>query len=105
MQPIYTVLLGTVTVGKITPMALYAPDDVVIGTLGKMIPRMCVVGHTVNLASRLQSSAEANEIQISDEVYAKLSLSFRSKYSHKKREKVDLKHIGLMDTWVFPNSE
>ena len=78
---------------------------VVIGTLGKMIPRMCVVGHTVNLASRLQSSAEANEIQISDEVYAKLSLSFRSKYSHKKREKVDLKHIGLMDTWVFPNSE
>jgi len=77
---------------------------VVIGTLGKMIPRMCVVGHTVNLASRLQSSAEANEIQISNEVYAKLSPSFRSKYSHEKREKVDLKHIGLMDTWVFPNA-
>ena len=35
-----------------------------IGILGNEIPRLCVVGNAVNVASRLQSTAEEDTIQI-----------------------------------------
>lgn len=78
---------------------------VVIGTLGTMLPRMCVVGHTVNLASRLQSSADPQSIQISTNVYDLLSTVDQFKYQFKKRSDVELKHIGKVDTMIcYPDS-
>ena len=74
---------------------------VVIGTLGKMIPRMCVVGHTVNLASRLQSSTDTQTIQVCTNFFDKIPSSELSLYHYEKRENVDLKHIGKMNTVVF----
>jgi class 3 adenylate cyclase len=73
---------------------------VVIGVLGKTIPRMCVVGHTVNLASRLQSSTDPQTIQMSMNVFEHLSDEEKEKYNYHKRNEVDLKHIGKVDTVV-----
>jgi class 3 adenylate cyclase len=40
-----------------------------IGILGNEIPRLCVVGNTVNVAARLQSCAVPDSIQMSSHVY------------------------------------
>jgi class 3 adenylate cyclase len=39
--------------------------DVVTGVLGELRPRMVVVGDTVNVASRMETAAEANSINLS----------------------------------------
>ena len=43
--------------------------SVSIGILGNEIPRLCIVGNAVNMAARLQSTAEIDTIQISTDVY------------------------------------
>ena len=43
--------------------------NVVVGILGNEIPRLCVVGNSVNVAARLQSTAEKNTIQLSHHIY------------------------------------
>ena len=40
-----------------------------VGILGNEIPRLCVVGNTVNMASRLQSTADSDTIQLSRHIY------------------------------------
>jgi class 3 adenylate cyclase len=46
--------------------------NVSIGILGNEIPRLCVVGNAVNVASRLQSTADIDSIQISRHIYEKI---------------------------------
>lgn len=42
---------------------------VVVGILGVEIPRLCVIGNTVNVANRLQTTTDPDTIQISTYVY------------------------------------
>ena len=42
---------------------------VVVGILGVEIPRLCVIGNTVNVANRLQTSTDPDTVQISTHVY------------------------------------
>jgi class 3 adenylate cyclase len=70
----------------------------VISVLGKINPRLCFIGKNVNLAARLQSTAEPNTIQISESFYNDISkYDFRSCFT--KNEKVFLKNIGEVVTF------
>lgn len=76
--------------------------SVVVGILGSEIPRLCVVGNTVNIASRLQSTTEENTIQISDDLYniiKKLNININIEYMIKKD--VFLKNIGNVNTYTI----
>ena len=72
--------------------------EVVVGILGVDIPRFCVVGNTVNMASRLQSTADPDTIQVSKDLFelvSNTSLIFETK------ENVFLKNIGSTTTYVW----
>ena len=72
--------------------------EVVVGILGVEIPRLCVVGNTVNMAARLQSTADPDTIQISKNLYdivGNRDLLFDIK------ENVFLKNIGSATTYVL----
>ncbi len=73
----------------------YGP--VVIGILGTDIPRLCVVGNTVNKTSRLESTAESNKIHISSETYDLIKSI--DKYNFVLRENIYLKNIGNETTY------
>ena len=71
-----------------------------IGILGNEIPRLCVVGNSVNVASRLQSTAEENTIQISHHVYEQAKdINFGMNINFRKKENVFLKNIGSVTTY------
>jgi len=73
-----------------------------VGILGVEIPRLCVIGNTVNVASRLQSSADPDTIQISKHVYEiaeKTDFGMNIKFELK--ENVFLKNIGNTNTYVI----
>ena len=71
-----------------------------IGILGNEIPRLCVVGNAVNVASRLQSTADTDSIQMSHHIYEKLQdIDLELKYDIVKKENVFLKNIGSVTTY------
>lgn len=74
--------------------------NVSIGILGTEIPRLCVVGNTVNVAARLQSTADVNTIQMSRHIYEQLTeIEFDRPLHIKKKENVFLKNIGSVTTY------
>ena len=74
--------------------------DVSIGILGNEIPRLCVVGNTVNMAARLQSTADIDTIQVSSFIYEELKdIDFDIKLNINKKESVFLKNIGSVTTY------
>lgn len=74
--------------------------NVSIGILGNEIPRLCVVGNTVNVAARLQSTADVNTIQMSRHIYEQLEeIEFDRPLHIKKKENVFLKNIGSVITY------
>jgi class 3 adenylate cyclase len=77
--------------------------NVSIGILGNEIPRLCVVGNTVNVAARLQSTADANSIQISTHIYEQLGEIDLTEFSFhiQKNENVFLKNIGSVVTYTL----
>ena len=75
---------------------------VVVGILGVEIPRLCVIGNTVNAASRLQSTAHPNTIQISRHIYEFVQeVDFGVDIQFELRENVYLKNLGSMNTYVI----
>ena len=76
-----------------------------IGILGNEIPRLCVVGNPVNVASRLQSTADADAIQISRHIYEKANeIDYGVKINYVKKDNVFLKNIGTVTTYcIFPS--
>jgi len=76
--------------------------SVVIGILGNEIPRLCVVGNTVNIASRLQSTSEPDIIQISECMYEILNkINFGTNIEYIKKNNVFLKNIGSINTYYI----
>jgi class 3 adenylate cyclase len=74
--------------------------SVSIGILGNELPRLCVVGNAVNMAARLQSTAEIDTIQISSDVYEQLeNIGIDKKYEFIIKENVFLKNMGSVTTY------
>jgi class 3 adenylate cyclase len=73
-----------------------------IGILGNEIPRLCVVGNAVNVASRLQSTADPDTIQMSRHIYEQLQeITFEEAIEVTKKENVFLKNLGTINTFVI----
>jgi class 3 adenylate cyclase len=71
-----------------------------IGILGNEIPRLCVVGNAVNVASRLQSTADIDTIQMSRHIYEKFDeIDFGVDFNVIQKESVFLKNIGSVITY------
>jgi len=79
--------------------------NISVGILGTEIPRLCVVGNTVNMASRLQSTADIDTIQFSKDIYDELeNIEFNQKFEIIKKENVFLKNIGSITSYnICPN--
>ena len=73
---------------------------VVVGILGVEIPRLCVIGNTVNVANRLQTSTDPDTIQISTHVYEIAKEKFDDVYFEEKKN-VFLKNLGSRTTYVI----
>ena len=78
--------------------------NVSIGILGNEIPRLCVVGNAVNVASRLQSTADIDSIQITRHIYEKMDeIDFDSVFDCILKENVFLKNLGTINTYnIYP---
>jgi class 3 adenylate cyclase len=78
-----------------------------IGILGNEIPRLCVVGNVVNVASRLQSTADPDTIQVSYHIYEQTQdIDFEKvKVRFCKKENVFLKNIGMVNTYVLKKND
>jgi class 3 adenylate cyclase len=74
---------------------------VVIGILGLDIPRLCVIGNTVNKAARLESTSKTNKIQISHEIYD--FVKDNTNLEFELNENVHLKNIGTINTYFVNN--
>lgn len=73
-----------------------------IGILGNEIPRLCIVGNTVNKASRLQSTADENSIQISRQIYEYANeIIFDVEIEYIEKKNVFLKNIGSVTTYTI----
>jgi class 3 adenylate cyclase len=74
--------------------------NVSIGILGNEIPRLCVVGNAVNLASRLQSTADIDTIQFSRHIYEQMDcMDFDTKINITIKENIFLKNMGTITTY------
>jgi class 3 adenylate cyclase len=75
---------------------------VIIGILGIELPRLCVIGNTVNVANRLQTLTEPDTIQISYHVYEIIKdTDFGKDIQCELKENVYLKNIGTTNTYVI----
>jgi class 3 adenylate cyclase len=75
---------------------------VVVGILGIEIPRLCVIGNTVNIANRLQTTADPNTIQISKHVYEIAEdKDYGTNINFAIKENVYLKNIGTVNTYII----
>lgn len=74
--------------------------NVSVGILGNEIPRLCVVGNTVNMAARLQSTADIDTIQLSEHIHTLLkNIDFPVQFDITKKDNVFLKNLGSVTTY------
>jgi class 3 adenylate cyclase len=73
---------------------------VVVGILGVEIPRLCVIGNTVNVANRLQTTTDPDTIQISTHVYEIVKEQMPDVYFEEKKN-VFLKNLGSRTTYII----
>ena len=74
--------------------------NVSVGILGNEIPRLCVVGNAVNMAARLQSTADVDTIQLSRHIYEQLEeIEFDIEFEITKKENVFLKNMGSITSY------
>ena len=73
----------------------------VVSFYGKIRPRLCIIGKSVNIASRIQSTAQPNNIAISNEMCQTLRQhNCVGKYDYIENPNVVLKNIGTCTTYT-----
>ncbi len=72
---------------------------VVVGVLGLDVPRLCVIGNTVNTTSRLESTSKPDRIQISESIYKYIENN--EFYKCRERNNIHLKNIGTVNTFFI----
>ena len=79
---------------------------IVSGIVGKNVPRFCLFGSAINIASRLQTSAEAGEIHVSSEYMTNISVDMKHNFANENTnninfivKEVDLKNLNRMTTY------
>lgn len=72
---------------------------VVVGILGLDVPRLCIVGNTVNTTSRLESTSKPDRIQISESIFEYISNN--ELFRCKERNNIHLKNIGTVNTYFI----
>lgn len=72
------------------------------GVIGASKPQYDIWGNTVNVASRMESTAEPNKIQITDEVYQILNeFNENQEFKFTCRGSIDVKGKGVMTTYYL----
>merc|ERR1719189_2104292 len=76
---------------------------VIAGVIGRLLPRYRLIGSTVNKASRMQSTAEDNMIQMSREFFSLLAFSdFCEDYDvSRSKKRVHLKGLRPQHTFIL----
>jgi class 3 adenylate cyclase len=70
---------------------------VVSGVIGRHRKTFDLWGETVNLASRMESTAAAGSIQVSESAYWRL----KSQWSFNRQSRVNVKGVGEVDTYLY----
>jgi len=80
--------------------------NVNVGILGNEVPRLCVVGNAVNMAARLQSTADPDTMQLSRHIYEHAEdTEFLFPVEYTQKNNIFLKNIGLVTTYVVAPNE
>lgn len=97
--------LAMVAAAKALSMSIrvgIALGPAVATVVGKVAPKITLLGDTVNLASRLESSAPPDLVQVSSSVYSAVR---RSGFKFKESKLVDLKGKGPTRTYILDRFE
>ena len=71
---------------------------VIAGVVGVKYPRYRLMGDTINTASRMSTTCERGEIQLSSPTYAELN---SADFVCQQRSRVEVKGKGLMQTYIL----
>lgn len=83
--------------------------NVAVGILGNDIPRMSVVGNAVNVAARMQSTAETDTIQIPENIYEiiqrYITPAEEVAFKFTRKENVYMKNVGYLTTYLVESCD
>lgn len=87
---------------RISPRIGIHTGNAVAGVIGNKMPRFCLFGETINLASRMETFGDPGKIQISSTSKAVLELTSADGFVLKPRGLIDIKGVGPTETfWLL----